>query len=143
MFRTFLIFLGFFCVFKFPILKQNFLRKYKRFQAEIFRKCSWLLKLVCKAKNCIYWSGRRWIVFSKFQMKQKFFYCIKISAIMEIIEGLKFSCFTDKFTIYTWSVFGSFWCFHKGSSYKNLVQCYILCWFLLTQQYFCWFKYFL
>ena len=54
MFRTFVIFFGFFCVFilfQFPILKRNFIRKYKRCQAEIFRKCLRLLKLVCKAKK--------------------------------------------------------------------------------------------
>ena len=32
-------------------------------------------------------------------MKRKFFYRIKISTIMEIVEGLNFSCFTDKFNI--------------------------------------------
>ena len=32
-------------------------------------------------------------------MKQKCFHRVKISGIMEIVEGLKFSCFTGKFNI--------------------------------------------
>ena len=51
-----------FILFKFPILKQNFLRKYKRFHTEIFRKCLRLLKVVCKAKklHLLKWKEINW-----------------------------------------------------------------------------------